>query len=209
MIPFRRPLVALFFAVLLSVGGPFCSSASADESGDAHHQTAAAAEHHEGHHVPALGDLFIPAINFSIYLFIVIRYVIPAMREFLRRRHSDVVQAASESSAALATAEQRLAASSARLASLPAEANSIRQDLLAIATRQAERLVAQAEESGKRRLADASLVAEQERRRAFGDVRAEIAAKATALAEGRIRSALTADDQRTFVQQFLKDAAQR
>ncbi|MEO6025456.1 MAG: hypothetical protein ABIR79_01130 [Candidatus Binatia bacterium] len=205
----RRHLGLLVFVSFLSIGTPWAICASAEEAGGTHHEAGAAAEHPEGHHAPALSDLLLPAINFSIYLFIVVRFVIPAMREFLLRRHSDVVQAESESSAALASAERRLSASKARLGGLAAEANSIRQDLLAIANRQAERLVAQAEESGKRRLADAALVAEQERRRAFGDIRAEVAAKATALAEGRIRSALTADDQRIFVQQFLKDAAPR
>jgi F0F1-type ATP synthase membrane subunit b/b' len=203
-------LVAVLALVLGSAGAPW-----AEEAGDAHHS--AAAEHHDAatahhddhaHHAPVLSDLFIPAINFSIYLFIIIRYVIPAMREYLRRRHADIVQAESESAAALVKAEQSLAGSKARLAGLQTEANAIRQDLVAIATRQGERLVAQAEEGGKRRLDDAGLVAEQERRRALADIRAEVAAKATALAEGRIRSALTADDQRTFVQQFLRDAAQ-
>jgi len=61
----------------------------------------------------------------------------------------------------LARAEQSVATSKARLASLKAEADGIREDLIAIATRQAARLIAQAEETGGRRLADASLVAEQ------------------------------------------------
>ena len=174
--------------------------------GDAHH---AESHHDDAHHAPALSDLLFPAINFAIYLVIIVRFVIPAMREFLRRRRADVVQAESEGSAALARAEQDLAAKKTRLAGLKAEAESLRQDLVAIATRQAERVVAQAEESGKRRVADAAILAEQESRRALGEVRAELAREATNLAEQRIRTALTADDQRTFVQQFLKEAATR
>ena len=50
-------------------------------------------------------------------------------------------------------------------------------------------------------------MAEQEKRRARAGVRADIAKLATDLAEGQIRAALTADDQRAFVQQFLKDAS--
>lgn len=202
----RQKLLRVAFAAFLVWGTSGALLATAQEAGDAHH-AAAGEEHHEAHHAPAISDLIIPAINFSIYLFIVIQYVIPAMREFLRRRQADIVQAESESAAALAKAEQSVAASKKRLSSLQSEANGIRQDLEVIATRQAERLLAQAEEGGKRRLADAALVAEQERRRALADIRAEVAAKATALAETRIRSALTADDQRIFVQQFLKDAA--
>jgi F-type H+-transporting ATPase subunit b len=178
--------------------------ACAEEPGDAHHGVAA---QHEEPPAPSLGELFIPAINFSIYLFIVVRYVIPAMREYLRRRHADIVREASESSASLAKAEQTVASSKARLAGLQTEADAIREDLVVIANRQAARVLAQADESGKRRLADATLVAEQERRRALADIREEVAAKATALAETRIRAALTVDDQRSFVQQFLKDAS--
>lgn len=170
-----------------------------------------AGEHHDDahHHAPALSDLLFPAINFAIYLVIVIRFVVPAMREFLRRRRADVAQAESEGSAALAHAEQGLNERKSRLTGIKAEADGLRQDLLAIATRQGERLTAQAEDSGKRRVVDAALLAEQESRRALGEVRSELAREAADLAEQRIRTALTPDDQRIFVQQFLKDATTR
>jgi len=202
MIHLRRAALTLIFTVLIAAAPSFLFAAN-DATSGAHHDAAA---HDSGHHVAALNDLLFPAINFSIYLFIVVRYVVPATREYLRRRRADIAQAESEASAGLARAEQAIALSKARLASLAGEAAGIRQDLIAIATRQAERLIAQAEETGTRRLADASLVAEQERRRALAGVRADIAKAATDLAEGRIRAALTPDDQRAFVQQFLKDA---
>jgi F-type H+-transporting ATPase subunit b len=197
----------LFLATLLLLAAPRVSYAVSEPASDAHHD--AVAHHESAHHAASLSDLLFPAINFSIYLFIVVRYVVPAMQEYLRRRRSDVLQAESESRAALSHAEQGVAASRARLASLKAEADGIRQDLLAIATRQAERLTAQADETGRRRLADAALVAEQERRRALADVRADVADAAVTIAERKIRGALTADDQRSFVQQFLKDATTR
>jgi F0F1-type ATP synthase membrane subunit b/b' len=197
---------------LCLVGGPSFAPVAADT--DEHHESAA---HHDGaeshgdahHHAPAVSDLLFPAINFAIYSVIVVVYVIPAMREFLRRRSADVAQAQSEAGAALARAEDELASKKARLAGLTAEADGLRQDLIAIATRQGERLKAQAEESGARRVADASLLAEQERRRAWAEIRADVARDATELAEQRIRAVLTPDDQRTFVEQFLKDAATR
>jgi F0F1-type ATP synthase membrane subunit b/b' len=179
--------------------------AAEEHASEANHE--AGAHHEAGHHAPGLGDLLFPAINFSIYLAIVVRFVIPAMREYLRRRRADIAQVATESSAALASAEQAVNASKARLASLKTEADGIRQDLVAIAERQAQRLIAEAEDTGSRRLADASLVAEQERRRAGAEIRADIARAASALAEQKIRGVLTPDDQGTFVRQFLKDAA--
>lgn len=216
----RIALVALGLTFAPTIGAPMATAAQpvheaggghADHGdthgGDVQH---AEAHHDDGHHhEPALSDLLFPAINFAIYFVIIVRFVIPAMREFLRRRRADVVQAESEGSAALARAEQDLAGKKTRLAGLKAEAESLRQDLVAIATRQGERLTAQAEESGKRRVADAALLAEQESRRALGEVRAELAREAANLAEQRIRTALTTDDQRTFVQQFLKEASTR
>src|SRR6185295_11397723 len=140
-------------------------------------------------------DLLFPAINFAIYLFIVVRFVLPAMSDYLRRRRSEAADVASQASAALAEAERGVAANKARLASLPADAERIVQDLVAIATRQAERMVAEAQESGVRRLADAKLLAENERRRAFDGVRSQIAAAAVATAERKIRTVLTPADQ--------------
>ena len=214
----HRLFSALAFAIALAWSlGPTCPGSVAvaaqpqHEAADGHADDAAHPEgdaHHGDahHHEPAIGDLLFPAINFAIYFVIIVRFVIPAMREFLRRRRADVVQAESEGSAALARAEQDLAMKKARLAGLKGEAEALRQDLVAIATRQGQRLTEQAEESGKRRVADATLLAEHETRRALADIRAELAREAADLAEQRIRTALTPDDQRMFVQQFLKDA---
>jgi F-type H+-transporting ATPase subunit b len=165
--------------------------------------------HHEGTHAPSVTELLFPAINFAIFAVIVVKYVIPALREYLRRRADDITAAITEASAALGDAEALMTSTRARAASVAAERASIQEDLVAAATRHAERLREQAEETGKRRLADAALVAEQERRRALQEVRAEVAALATELAESRLRAALSANDQRAFVEEFLKEAPTR
>ncbi len=166
---------------------------------------AAAAEAEEAH-AASIGDLVFPAINFAIFAVILVGYVIPAMREYLRRRAEDAANAAAAARTALAEAEAAIGAVRTRAGGVAKERDAIRDDLVAAATRQAERIRQQAEETGKRRLADAGLVAEQERRRALLEVRAEIAALATAQAESRLRATVSSDDQRSFAQQFLKDA---
>ncbi|MBI3770855.1 MAG: ATP synthase F0 subunit B [Deltaproteobacteria bacterium] len=165
--------------------------------------------HHQGAHAPSVTELLFPTINFALFVVILVKYVIPAMREYLRRRVRDVTAAITESSAALADAEALMNSTRARSDSVATERESIRRDVVTSATRQGERLREQAEETGKRRLTDAALVAEQERRRAWQEVRAEVATRATELAESRLRGALSADDQREFVQQFLKEAPSR
>jgi F-type H+-transporting ATPase subunit b len=169
---------------------------------------------HEGHeagdaHTPSVTELLFPAINFAIFAVILVKYVIPALREYLRRRADEVTTLATESRTALSEAEALIAATRARMTGVGAEREAIRRDLVDSATRHAERTLAQAEDTGKRRLADAALVAEQERRRALHDVRAEIAALATDVAESRLRATLSADDQRGFVREFLKEAPTR
>jgi F-type H+-transporting ATPase subunit b len=165
--------------------------------------------HHHEEHAPSVTELLFPAINFALFSVILVKYVIPAMREYLQRRAQDVTKTIAESGAALADAEAEMSAARARSSSVASERESIRRDLVESATRQAERLREQAEDTGKRRLTDAALVAEQERRRAVQDVRAEVAALATELAETRLRAALSPDDQRAFVQQVLRDAPTR
>ena len=165
--------------------------------------------HGEHHHVPSIGELFFPAINFSIYLAIVIIYIIPAIRQYLSERHDQIVASATEAKSALTIAEQAAADARARLAQVDAECATLHDDLVNAATQQGERGRAEAQATGERRVKDAGLLAEQERRRALENVRAEIAAMAVGLAEDRIRKALGPDDQRTFVQQFLREAAQQ
>mgnify|MGYP003693728657 CR=1 FL=1 len=82
VIALRRLLPLAVLALLLTVASPLAVTA-----------TAAAEEHHEaatgheasGHHAPSIGDLMFPAINFAIYLVIIVRFVIPAMRDYLQR----------------------------------------------------------------------------------------------------------------------------
>jgi F-type H+-transporting ATPase subunit b len=165
----------------------------------------------EAHHGPAasVSELLYPAINFAIFAVILVRYVVPALREFLRRRAEDIVSAAATSRTLLTEAEALLAVARARANGVASERETIRTDVVTAATQQAARLHDEAEETGRRRLADAALVAGQERRRALEEVRAEIAALATSLAESRLRAALSSDDQRRFVQEFLEDAPSR
>src|SRR5262249_53441678 len=136
---------------------------------------AAAAEAGHAHHVPSIGDLLFPVVNFAIFAFIFVTYALPALREYLRRRSEDAATATREAAAALAAATDAMTALERRRSALAGERDSIVRDLVDTATQQAGRLQAQAEESGARRRADAELVATQERQRALDAVRAEVA----------------------------------
>jgi F-type H+-transporting ATPase subunit b len=164
---------------------------------------------HAEHHAPGIDTLLFPVINFAIFVVILVRFVLPAVRTYLPERRAAVVKTTEEATSALAAAEQRVKTARDRLARIDGESAAVRDDLVGAATQQAERLRTAAQATGERRLADAALLAQSERRRALDEVRAETAALAARLAEDRIRGALGPDDQRAFVQQFLKDAAGR
>jgi F-type H+-transporting ATPase subunit b len=191
-----RVAVALSTLGLAPVGPLFAAEGEAEEV------------HHDAHAV-SVSELLFPAINFAIFAVILVKYVVPALREYLRRRADDIVSAAASARTLLAEAETLISAARARFSGVASEREAIRNDLVTAAKRQAERLHEQAEETGKRRLADASLVAEQERRRALEEIRAEIATLATSLAESRLRAVLSSDDQRVIVRQFFEDAPTR
>jgi F-type H+-transporting ATPase subunit b len=204
---------ATAFAALGTIVGTPLLAVAADDTHhagaeDVHH-AGTAASHDHAVHAPSVSELLFPAINFAIFAVIIVKYLIPALREYLRRRARDVTTAITESSAALADAEGLMSATRRRSSAVATERESIRRDVVTSATRQAERLREQAEETGKRRLVDAALVAEQERRRAVQEIRAEVATLATEIAESRLRAVLSADDQRAFVEEFLKEAPSR
>jgi F-type H+-transporting ATPase subunit b len=171
-----------------------------------HAAVAFGADHGDaGHAAPSIGDLLLPAINFSLFLVIIVRYVVPAVRQYFRQRQTEITDAVEQARALLAAATEARAAAEARRTRLATESETIRKDLVTAAAAQAERTRARADDNGRRRLADATLVAEQERRRALQAIRDEVAALATERAERAIRSALSADDQRRFLRDFLAD----
>ena len=190
----------------ISAALPIATVARALAEEAAHGEHAA---HAAEHHVPGIGDLLLPVINFALFAVIIVRFVVPAVREYLRRRHEEIATAVQEATAAVGAAERATMEIRARLAAIAGESETIKRDLVAMASDQAERTLAQAEAAGKRRVADGELLAEQERRRAFAEVREEIAARATSLAEARIRAAVSPQDQVAFVREFLDAAPAR
>jgi F-type H+-transporting ATPase subunit b len=192
-----RPGAAHVIAFLAGFVGSIGTALASDDAG-----------HAAPHHADPT-DLLLPAVNFTIFAVIVARYVVPALREYLRRRSADIGAATQEAARALATAEREHADARQRLAHVGRESESIVRDMVAAAERQAERTRQYAEETGRRRLADAELVADQERRRALAQLREHVAAIAVDRAESRIRGSLTADDQRAFVRDFLERTAAR
>jgi F-type H+-transporting ATPase subunit b len=188
----RAPTGLVLTAVLLA------GSALAEEAG------------HPGAHETAspLWPLLFATINLAIFLWVLARYVLPPVRDWVHHRRSHVVQALEEAAAAKAEAlrlreqwEQRLAQFSRTVEEMQAQA---RQD----AERERALILEAAHKTAEAIRRDAELAAAYELRRTQELVRADLVRQAVRLAEEAARTQLTADDQQRFVAEFLKQVEQ-
>ena len=186
----KRAPTGLALAAIL-----FASSALAEEAAHAHaHETASS----------PLGPLLFSTINLAIFLWVLARYVLPPVREWVHHRRTHVVQALEEAAAAKAEAlrlreqwEQRLAQFSRAMEEMQAQA---RQD----AERERAHILEAARKTAEAIRRDAELAAAYEVRRTQELVRADLVRQAVRLAEEAARTQLTADDHQRFVAEFLK-----
>jgi F-type H+-transporting ATPase subunit b len=190
----KRFVTPLVLMAVLS----FASSALAEEAAHGHaHETAS-----------PLWPLLFSVINLAIFLWVLARYVLPPVREWVHHRRSHVVQALEEAAAAKAEAlrlrqewEQRLAQFSRAVEEMQAQA---RQD----AERERALILEAAHKTAEAIRRDAELAAAYEVRRTQELVRADLVRQAVRLAEEAARTQLTADDHQRFVAEFLKQVEQ-
>ncbi len=158
-----------------------------------------------GHEAPSpVGLLFFSTINLLIFLWVLGRYVLPPVRQWVRNRRLNIVRALEEAAAAKAEAERlrgewerRLAAFDAIVADMEAQA---RRD----AERDRNRILEAARKTADAIRRDAELAAAYELRRTQEQLRAELVRQALRLAEDAARTQLSATDQERFIAEFLK-----
>ena len=189
----KRASTGLVLAAVLCAG-----SALAEETGHGHaHETAS-----------PLWPLLFSTINLAIFLWVLARYLLPPVREWVRHRRSHVVHALEEAAAAKAEAlrlreewERRLADFSRSVEEMQVRA---RQD----AERERAHILETAHKTAEAIRRDAELAAAYELRRTQELLRAELVRQAVRLAEQAARTQLTTDDHQRFVGEFLKQVEQ-
>jgi F-type H+-transporting ATPase subunit b len=167
-------------------------------------------EHGVAHHGlswgEALGTLFDPVVNFTIFAVVLYVFLRGPLLEYLRDRATTLrhaldagAQAGREASALREQLEKDLA-------DLPRLRQELRAELLDMAERQRERLVEAAQETAARLRRDAETAAAQEAVSARVALRDELAVAAVRGATEIIRSAIGPDDQRRLVGDLLDEA---
>jgi F-type H+-transporting ATPase subunit b len=167
----------------------------------------AAEEGHGGH---AEGDsqllvLGLSAINFLLFVFVLRKYALPAVRESLRKRRETIAQALNEAKKAKEEAEALRREYESKLVGLAAEQENLRKQALETAEREKGRILEEARKMVERARVEAQQIAQREVEEARRLLRKEVAEQATRLATELVRSRLTSADQSRFVQGLVQE----
>ena len=153
-----------------------------------------------------IADLLWPAVNFSLFVFIMIRALRGPLREYFRERTERLKAALEAGARARRDAEAVRAELARELANLPALRERMKADLRSSAEQEGARLVEQGRQTAERIKADARLLADQEGRNARQALRTEVIDETIRAATALIRGTLGTADQERFVREFVQGA---
>jgi len=145
------------------------------------------------------------AINFLLFVLILRKYALPAVRAGLRRRRDTIVQALSEAKRAKEEAENLRREYEQKLAGLAAEQERLRAQAREAAEREKERTLEEARRMAERVRTEARLVAQREVEEARRLLRQEVAEQAVRIAAEMIRTRLTPADQSRLIQDLVRE----
>jgi F-type H+-transporting ATPase subunit b len=163
-------------------------------------------EHGAGHHAPGLETLLFPLANFVVFALMLFFLLRGPLAEYFRDRAQTLRDALDSGAAARREAEALRAQLELDLADLPRLRKEMADEFVSTAERQRERLIATANETAARLRRDAELVASQEEVGAREALRAELIEAAVGAATDIVRAAISPDDQRRYVREFVDEA---
>jgi F-type H+-transporting ATPase subunit b len=154
------------------------------------------------HHAPSIHQIWFPLANFLIFVWILKRFALPLVRDFLRSRREEVLTTVQSAAENKRRAEAIVQDYKSRLARLDQEAQAIEASLRAEGERQ------EAQALTKKILEDARFLADQEVKMARQKIREEMASLAGARARELIQRHITPADQLRLAEEFLREMGQ-
>ena len=149
--------------------------------------------------------LIFSAINFLLFVFVLRKYALPAVRESLKKRRSAIEQALNEGKRAKEEAEALRREYEQKLAGLSAEQEQLRRQALEDAEREKTRVLEEAHRMAERVRAETQQIVQREVEEARRILRQEVADQAVRLAAELVRSRLTHSDQSRLVQDLVHE----
>jgi F-type H+-transporting ATPase subunit b len=160
------------------------------------------------HHAPSINQIWFPVINFVIFAFILVRYALPTVRNFLLTRREEIITALDEAAAKKRQAEAMVEDYKGRLAGLDQEVQSIQASLRDEGEREKQKLLREAETLAAKLKEDARFLADQEVRAARQKIREEMANEAETAAREIIQRRLSPADQNRLIEDFVQSIGQ-
>jgi len=160
------------------------------------------------HHAPSINDIWFPLGNFLIFAFIIVRYALPLVRNFLQSRREAVLETVREATAKKQHAEAIVQDYKRRLAGVEQEIQSILASLREEGEREKGKLLSDAQALAAKIGEDARFLADQEVRVAKQKVREEMATEAEARARELVQGHLSSADQGRLVGDFIQGIGQ-
>ena len=160
------------------------------------------------HHVPTIGEVVLPAINFVIYAAVLYYFALPAIRNLLRSRREEIGTAIAQASAKKQQAEALVNEYRAKIARVGQEAQSIQASRRADAEREQVKMLSEAEAMAAKLREDARFLADREVSIARETLREELAGQAEAMARELVQRNISAADQGRLAQEFIQHIGQ-
>ncbi len=147
-------------------------------------------------------------VNFLVLAFLIVKVAKQPLIEFLHGQRREVAAEIEKMEQAKAAAEAERRELEAKTAGLAAEIADYEQALSDTAAREREEMLAHAERESRMILERAEVWAEQALRSARQRLTAEILEQASAIAQDKLRAAITSEDRERMFDQFTRDIAQ-
>jgi F-type H+-transporting ATPase subunit b len=155
------------------------------------------------HHSPSIHGIWFPLANFLIFAYIIKRFALPLVRDFLKSRRAEVLTAVNEAAERKQRAAAMVQEYKGRLAALSKEIQSIEALWRADAEREKARLLREGEAMATKIEQDARFLADQEVKVARQRIRQEIAHQADATARSLIERHISAADHERLAREFI------
>jgi F-type H+-transporting ATPase subunit b len=160
------------------------------------------------HHAPSIHDIWFPLGNFLIYAFLLVKYALPLVRDFLTSRRAEVMSTIAQAAAKKQAAEALVRDYKTKVMGLDKDIASMRASLREEGEREKVKLVSEAEALAAKIQEDAAFLAEQEVKSARQELRQKMADQAEAAARALIERNLTAADQNRLADEFIQSIGQ-
>ena len=167
-----------------------------------------AASHGAEHHAPSIDGIWWPLGNFIIYAFIIVKFALPLVRDFLKTRREEVVSTIAQASAKKQAAEAFVSEYKNKIAGLDQQIQTLQATLRDEGEREKTRLISEAQSLALKIKEDTQFLADQEVKIARQQLRQEMANQAEAAACELIQRNLSAADQNRLAEEFIHSIGQ-